>query len=139
MSHQISISQELDADTISAGALAYIGQRAKNSYYHFVMSKFRECDMTQAKLARKIGKNPAQMNRILASPGNWTIETIAVLLAGICSEEVTPSSTPFAGRRPRNGRTHDMTKDDAPKPLPSGPVSSGEGANLVELRLENVQ
>lgn len=138
MSHQISLSQELDADTIPASALAYVGQRAKNSYYHFVMSKFREHKVTQAQLARKIGKNPAQMNRLLASPGNWTIETIAVLLAGICSEEVVPSSSPFAGRARANGRAYDLPKNDSPKLLQSGSVTSNKDISLLEIRLEKV-
>lgn len=138
MYHQTSLSQELDADVIPAGALAYVGQRAKNTYYHFVMSKFRERKMTQAELARKIGKNPAQMNRMLASPGNWTIETIAVLLAGICGEEVTPSSTPFAGRPPRNGHPRGLSISDKPIPLPSLEAISSDRANIVELKLEKV-
>ena len=139
MSHQISILQELEADIISAGALAYVGQRAKNSYYHYVMGKFREHEMTQAKLAKKIGKSPAQLNRTLATPSNWTIETIAFLLAGICGEEVTPASRSFSGRPQRNGLLRDPGANDKPDPLPFFEYRSNDRVNLVELKLENIE
>lgn len=102
-----SMLPEIDGDVISIGTRAYIGQRAKNSFYDYVMTKFRHSNIPKAELARRIGKGPAQINRMLATPGNWTIETIAELLAGISAEELLPSSAPFAGRPQSNHRQED--------------------------------
>lgn len=136
MSQQISTFPDLDADMIPDGVLAYIGQRAKNAYYHYVMGKFRECGMSQAKLARRIGKSPAQMNRMLSSPGNWTIETSAVLLAGICGEEVTPASRPFAGRAARNGAHHAMIDSEGAILISASP-SRGD-VSFVDLKMRDI-
>lgn len=77
------------------GTRAYIGQRAKNAFYDYVMKKFYEADLTQAQLAERIGQSPNYVDRLLSSPRDWTIETIAVLLAAICAEELLPNSAPF--------------------------------------------
>lgn len=102
MYRQNSIVSDLECLPIPLGTRAYIGQRARNNYYDFVMEKYRESKLSQAMLARRTGKHPAQINRMLANPSNWTIETVAILLAAICAEELIPSSTPFAGRARRN-------------------------------------
>lgn len=136
---QNSLLSDLSGDRIPLGTIAYVGQRAKNSYYSYVIDKFRDANITKADLARRIGKEPARVNRLLANPGNWTIETIAELLAGICAEEVVPDSLPFAGRPPRNGGQADLlsTGDKIEKTLPPPPTQGLDSAVKVRF-LENV-
>jgi hypothetical protein len=58
--------------------------------------------LTQAELARRIGKRPEVVNRMLGSPGNWRIDTISDLLVGIAAEELDPKSVSLLNRAPRN-------------------------------------
>lgn len=131
-----SILSDLDSDFIPIGARSYIGQRAKNEFYDYVMEKFRASGLTQADIARKIERNPGQINRMLAGPGNWTIETIAELLAAISAEELLPRSQPFKGRAKRNHRQHDMLppppRDDGLTRLQKDTESS---ASKIEFEL----
>ena len=98
MSANMPFQSELEADLIPAEALAYVGARARNRFYDFVLKRFASSGMTQADLARKIGKGPDRINRLLGAPGNWTIETISELLAGISGEEIIPEAQSFKGR-----------------------------------------
>jgi hypothetical protein len=91
---------------ISPDKLGYLHARTAYACYDFVLRKFlwasQHENLTKADLARRIGKSPAVVNRLLASPGNWTLETLSSLLAGICAEEFVPSSKSLLGRQPRN-------------------------------------
>ena len=58
--------------------------------------------LSQADLARRIGKRPEVINRLLGSPGNWRIDTISDLLVGIGAEELEPHSVSLLYRAPRN-------------------------------------
>jgi hypothetical protein len=132
-------------DVISPGTLAYIEARAKNRFYDYVLRKFLEREerdgFTKADLARRIGRRPEVITRWLGAPGNWTIETAAVLLAGICAEELEPQSRAFAGRPKRNFGTDDLLsgKKTAPLAKEANPreVASPEALksrNSVKLR-----
>lgn len=80
---------------LSEGHKAYFKERVRNNYYDYVLRKFLEAEaggLKKADLARRIGWRPDQLSRTLASPGNWTLNSITELLLGICKEELTPSS-----------------------------------------------
>lgn len=95
-----------NGEPIPRHKLAYLHARASSKWYDYIVTKFqtaaREKNLTQAQLARRIGKPPEVVNRLLGSPGNWTLETISSLLVGICGEELEPQSLPLLGRTPRN-------------------------------------
>jgi DNA-binding phage protein len=109
---------DLDAK-IPAGKRAYLGGRARQEFYDYILRKFMkataERGLTKAKLARRIGIGSDRMSKILGAPGNWTIETIADLLAGISAEEVIPHSISLINRAQRNyagrGRTWSVETD----------------------------
>ena len=82
------------------GTRAYIGQRAKNAFYDYVMRKFLASGMTKAQLAKKTGRTLGQVDRILATPCYWKIETVAMLLAAISDEELLPHSAPLPHKAP---------------------------------------
>lgn len=58
--------------------------------------------LTQAKLARRIGKTADVISRWLGAPSNMTIDTISDLLLGIGPEELELSSSPLLHRSPVN-------------------------------------
>jgi hypothetical protein len=91
--------------TIPLGKLAYLSERARNNLYAFVVKKFREKErlgFTKAQLARRIGYDSARINKLLAAPGNWTLDTVSDLLVGIAAEELIPCSASILGRPNRN-------------------------------------
>ena len=125
MSQKTSLLSELQGDDrLSPGTLAYLGQRARNHYYDHVIKRFRASGIRQADLAKRLGKGPDRINRLLSSPGNWTIDTVAELLAGICAEELVPYSTSLLGRPERNHKQSDILDqaDDPPTPTGSAKV-----------------
>jgi hypothetical protein len=90
---------------------AYFHARVLNSYYQYVLQKFIEEEqanrLTKAELARRIGRKPEVISRLLGAPGNWTLETATDLLLGISAEELTPASVPLLNRAPRNYKHSD--------------------------------
>jgi len=85
---------------------AYFHARVLNAFYQFVLKKFLEEEkagrLTRAELARRIGRKPEVVSRLLGAPGNWTLETATDLLLGIKGEELKPASSALLGRAPRN-------------------------------------
>ena len=83
---------DVAAEQISEGTLAYFSERARLKIFNMVMSELKnkiETDkhFTRTLLAKKIRKSPSRLTKMLASPGNWTIDTISELLLGICGAE----------------------------------------------------
>lgn len=132
MSLENLISTNLnEGDKIAPHDLIYISQRAKNNCYDFIMIRFLKSGITKSELARRIGKDPAQINHVLASPANWTIKTLAELLAGISKEEFIPDALAIEGRPSRNISQADLLarldgKDELRKRVPE-PVKAEVG------------
>jgi hypothetical protein len=91
---------------IPPGKRAYFQTRLKNRLYNFVVTKFleeeRAGNLTRAELARRIGRKPEVITRILKSPGNWRLDTVSDLLLGIAGEELDTSSSSLLNRPTRN-------------------------------------
>jgi len=80
----------MEKKEIPVGKLAYFRERLKNRLHELVFLEFlrqqRERKLTQAELARRIGKAPEQVNRWLGAPGNWELDTVSDLLLGMGAE-----------------------------------------------------
>ena len=75
--------------------LAYFQQRLRNRMFELLLDKFSEQKskgLTQALLARRIGKTPDVINRWLSSPSNLTLDTLSDLMLGISAEELSPQT-----------------------------------------------
>ena len=85
---------------------AYFQARLQLRLYDFVVTKFQEKakaeGLTKAQLARRIGRRPESITRLLCSPGNWRLETVSDLLLGIAAEEMDMASTSLLNQAPRN-------------------------------------
>ena len=70
-----------DSKTIPEPTLAYFRRRLRLHLHEMIVDRFyqRE-DLSQADLARRIGKRPEVINRMLGAPGNWTLDTVSDLL-----------------------------------------------------------
>lgn len=123
---------------LPSGVLAYISARNRGHFFDYVHTKLREAEgrgLTRKVLANRIGKSPTRLSHILGSPGNWTLDTVSILLLGIAAEEVVPNSRPVLGRPRRNFDS--QAEVEAPKPLPRHQKASGS-ANVQEKKLEPV-
>jgi hypothetical protein len=81
---------DLDKEEISPSVIAYFRERLRNRLHQLAMQRFRvledSCRFTKAQLARRIGREPAQVNRWLGASGNWTLDTASDLLLGMGCE-----------------------------------------------------
>lgn len=77
---------------IPAGKLAYFRARLQDRIYNLVTREFLRKEnanqMSRSDLADRLGKDPAQITRHFASPGNWTLDTISDLLLGVAASEL---------------------------------------------------
>jgi hypothetical protein len=122
------LSEIASGRTIPAAKLDYLKERAMYNIYGFIIAKFLEQEkqgFTRAKLARRIGRKPEVITRLLGCPGNWTIATISDLLVGIAAEEFLPASASLLSRSNKNFQEKDCLKSSAA-------VTSATAAQLID-------
>jgi DNA-binding phage protein len=107
ISQKTSLLSEIEAGApIPEEKRAYFQARLKHRLYDYVVTKFQEKaeteGLTKAELARRIGRKPEVITRLLSSPGNWRLETVSDLLLGIAAEELDMKSTSLLNRKPRS-------------------------------------
>jgi hypothetical protein len=116
--------------------LAFFQERTRNRIYNYVLKKFleKECSgqLTRAELARRIGRKPEIITRLLGAPGNWTIGTISDLLIGIAAEELEPRSTSLLNRAQRNYRGAEWLSDNETPSPPLPAFRTPTGSRKVE-------
>ena len=99
------LSEVLSGSAIPPGKRVYFQERLRNRLYSMVLSEFsaraKAEGLTQASVATRIQKRPEQVNRWLASPGNWTLDTVSDLLLAIAGSELNFSIAPL-DEAPRN-------------------------------------
>ena len=67
--------------------LAYFRQRQRDRLFDLVHAEFRKSGLTQAELARRMGRRPEVVSRMLGAPGNWRLDTVSDLLFAISGAE----------------------------------------------------
>jgi antitoxin HicB len=82
-SQTIGLSEPVGAAKIQAGTLGYVCARNRQRQYDLVIEEFKKSGLTQAELARRLGKSPEVISRLLARPGNWESNTLSELLFAI--------------------------------------------------------
>ena len=83
ISQTFKLSEPTGVDKISEGTLGYICMRNRQRQYDLVIREFKISGLTQADLARRLGKSPEVINRLLARPGNWEADTFGELMFAI--------------------------------------------------------
>ncbi|GBQ99879.1 hypothetical protein AA23498_3580 [Acetobacter nitrogenifigens DSM 23921 = NBRC 105050] len=78
-------------NVVSLEREAYFGQRLKNRYHGLVLEAFakaqREDNLSKLELAGRVRRRPEQITRWLSNPSNMTLDTLSLLLLGICNGE----------------------------------------------------
>lgn len=80
---QSLLSNPKGDDRLSERALTYVATLTRLELHEIVLDAFERAGITQATLAKRLGKRPEQVSRLLGGPGNWTIDTVAELLFAI--------------------------------------------------------
>ncbi len=82
-------------EPIPIGKLAFFRERFRDHLYELVVSEFFKREqagiLKKADIARRLRKDPSQINRWLGAPGNWELETVSDLALAIAQAE--PSIT----------------------------------------------
>ena len=79
-----------DGPPIPPSLRVYFTERWRWRLFEFILSRFEEEEangLTQAKLARRIGKSKEVINRWLSAPSNLEADSVAAVMLGICAEE----------------------------------------------------
>lgn len=121
----------IDNAPLSPGQLGFFAGRAQSKAHDLVLRLFidlakKDDDLTRRHLATRLRKKPEQITRWLASPGNWTLETLSHLLVAMGYEP------DFAAHR-----------IDSPPPRPDVvfaglPTSDASNAVDVNMRIEQL-
>ena len=73
--------------TIPEEKLVYFRARLKARLHAFVIAEFsklqKEVGFNRATLARRLGKRPEVITRLIGTPGNWEVNTLSDLLLGM--------------------------------------------------------
>jgi hypothetical protein len=131
-----TIQSELEnLSTLSRGTRAYFQQRQRNRFHSLVVKKFKEAQtrngLTKAELARRMGKAPEVVTRLIQSPGNWRLDTLSDALLAIAGEEIEATSISPLSRPARNyDPAHDLeSKINKPSKEDPGPTNNRRDYN----------
>lgn len=83
-----SLSKPTGANRIEPWELAYFQARNRSRAHELVLKEFQESGITQADLARRLGKRPEVVSRLLGAPGNWGLDTLSDLIFAIRGGEI---------------------------------------------------
>ena len=87
-SQTTTLSEPVGTNKVPRGTLAYFRARLKQRIYSIVIREFKNSGLSQADLARRLGKEPAQLCRILSGPGNLTLDTVSDMLFSTSGAEL---------------------------------------------------
>jgi hypothetical protein len=90
------------AERVPPETLGYFQARNKHNAYDLVMKEFEESGLSQADLARRLGKAPEVICRLLGGPGNWTLDTLSDLMFAISGAVPVYGKAYPLGEPPRN-------------------------------------
>src|SRR6266700_800185 len=77
------LSEPTGSNKISLGTLGYIRARIRQRAYNLVIRELKKSGITQADLARRLGKGQDAISRLLRRPRNWELDTLGDLLFAI--------------------------------------------------------
>ena len=106
-----TLSKPTSEERIPIGTLAYFRSRNRWRLYDLVISEFQKSGISKATLARRLGKRPEVVTRLLGAPGNWSEDTVSDLLFAISGAEPNYGvQYPLSGP-PRNLRQPDWLQE----------------------------
>ena len=89
---------------IPGGTFSYFRGRNRFRIYEIIVKEFLKSGLTQATLARRLGRRPEVVNRVLGAPANLTLDTVSDFLFAISGAEPTCGVQYPLDQAPRNYR-----------------------------------
>ena len=83
-----SMSKPVEGKKVADWTLAYFRQRNRNHVHSLVIKAMKKFNVSQAEIARRLGRRPDVVCRWIGAPGNWTLDTVSDLLFAINGLEV---------------------------------------------------
>jgi len=84
-----TLSEPAGDGRVSQGTLAYFQTRNRTRLHDIVLSEFEKSGISQATLARRLGKRPEVVSRFLSAPGNWEVDSVSDYLFAISGAELS--------------------------------------------------
>jgi len=137
-SQTLDLFEEIvQGDPIPVAKLSYFRTRLRLQLHDLIVRRFQQQEtMRKADLARRIHRAPEAVNRLLANPGNWTLDTVSDLLIGMGRVFISFEEEEVAHMIAR-GRVSESTQNVG-RPEQSGRRSSAL-AEMVSGRKEKPQ
>jgi hypothetical protein len=121
-----------EKEVFSPRELAFLEGLAQNRAHAVVLKVLEplshDGSITRAQIAKRLSRSPSQITRWLGSPGNWTLQTLAILL-GALGHIPEISSRPIDAPLRKNYRNPvvselGLLQEDQPEQSSSAPASS---------------
>jgi len=107
------LSKPTGSEQVTVGALAYMRTRLRRRFHSLVLKEFAESGLSQADLARRLGKKPELVCRWLAAPVNFRLSTLSDLLFAINGGEVVDKIQYPLDQAARNDSLPEWLVDDS--------------------------
>ena len=92
-----SLTNPVGTDAVPHSTLVYFRSRLKQRMFGLIIREFKNSGLSKADLARRLSKEPAQVSRLLAGPGNTTLDTVSdILFAATGGEAAAKIEYPLA-------------------------------------------
>ena len=125
------------AERIPKGTFGYFRARNRHRLYSLFIKEFKASGLTQADLARRLGKKPEIVCRLLATPGNLRADTLSDLLFAISGAQPTYGLNYPLDQPVRNDtRPEWLNQPSIDTPLPK---TKREASSAVEANDRNVE
>lgn len=116
-----NLSKPSGRDRIPETTFAYLQTKSQMQAFTLVWSEFKKSGISQSDLAGRLGKGTDRVCKLLAAPGNWTLDTITELLFAINGGVLT------------HAVAHPLDPQDlSAKPVPS---TSRENSYVAPLKM----
>lgn len=88
ISQTTSLSKPSGDNQVPEGTFGYFRSRNRHRIYSLIIREFKRAGISQADLARRLGKTPDVVCRLLRAPSNLTLDTLSDVLFACSGAEV---------------------------------------------------
>lgn len=141
---------QVGGEQIASDVRAYFQQRLENRVHQLLLTAFIDCEkagrLQRKDLAKRSGKRPETITRVLGAPANHELDTISDILLGMGLElsvgvmHIGETLQAVSGMRmPRQPAPHEETMPAAPPQTEQAapPQGRGEPTDISRFRADN--
>lgn len=110
----------------------YMRARSQHRIHALILEELEKSGMSRADLARRTGKRPEVISRLLGQPGNWTLNTLSDLLFALSGSEISNNVAYPLTTHVRNSSEPDWLRD---APELARPTASSSAAKVLEYTM----